>query len=1177
MLVGADISGLSRGLQQADRALGGFASDMGSRLTRLGGQMQSLGTSLTVLTAPLAVAFGAGINAASDFEDIMAEIGARTGATAEEMRRISDFALEMGANTAFSAQQAGDAFLQLLSSGQSVEEAMATLPAVLDAAAASGEDLGTTADTLTDIMASFSLGVESAADVANILAQAAGASSADMASLGQGFANVGNVAASFGLSVENTAAALAVLSENGIKGAEAGTALKSMLLNMTRNTDDVQGAWDELGISFYDASGTARDLGAIIADLDGALDGLPMEEQNRLMQDLAGSYGITALSALRGSISIDEMRAMMEGSASAADVAAARMDTFSGAVDSLMGSLETLAIEGLSPIMDDYLKPLVQGLTRGINAVTAFAKLNPKLTASVIALGAALVAAGPALAIVGTVFTVLGAVLPVVGLGFGLIVAPLALVAAGFAAVMALGGTLGSFLADVAGVSDQVSLGLYRIGAGFQALGESGEMVGFAWIKSGLREIGEALGTISSSLLTNLGDAFRNITGIDLSPLGTAISDAFNKLMVDATVLKDKISTAITNAVNGLILDLTAVGTAISTALGSVTIDSTPIQTALATALTGLSGLTLDTSGLQTAISTALTGLGTIDLSSIQQAIADNIEVAIRGAVAIAAMVFSGPVGIGLSLAALVVTAIENDFLGIGTFLEESGIAASIEGALNGLVMLVQTTAETVFGGGDKNAAKRGGLLEGLFSGLLGSFEEITLPDLTPLTNLLGGIKDNLVAIFDPAVTGSLIPGIKDVGDGLKGFFDNLAGTDTSGFDTIGQTLVLVFGAIGGIVSKLAAGGVDAVGGILSAIGDNLPALGTGISQIASAFSIAANGDLGGALSSFGGGLITIKDALVEFTGDALLELADAIGGLIGIDVEGGLAAWGPALEKMAFTVEVIFDRIKRDLEQFFRDAELKMLTGVAQVQQNLGLGEDSNLTARRMELATDISLTDAADQVEQALREQLATGTIDINTPIDVAGTQLNLLDSRVVFDREALVANMSLEGRAAIQEAINLAISTGDENLFYSLVPLATELGISEESLIAQFQAAIDTATAANFFANVVADISVLPGVVNVGAVFSAATDAIAGALSGASGGSSGVGAATVGAVPSLDTGGTITGDGLIYAHAGEVIRNERQQGGGGRAVTVNVTNYGSHPHELVDLIQRTMQDRG
>ncbi|MBZ0295000.1 MAG: phage tail tape measure protein, partial [Anaerolineae bacterium] len=246
----------------------------------------------------------------------------------------------------------------------------------------------------------------------------------------------GPAARNFGLDVDQTAAILAIFAENGIKGSEAGTQLRSMLLNMTRPTEAVQGAWNALGVSFYDAAGAARPLGEVIADLDKALDPLPAEQQNEIMTTLAGSYGILGLTALRSGMSIEQMQATMMGQADAATVAAKMMDTFSGRLESLKGSIETLMIEALTPFMDDVLKPLLEQATMVVNKITEWAKAHPGLVKAI----AGLVSVSAALSV------------GLIGLGIGISSVGTGLVAISKLAVMFSGLLSGPLLIAIGAV-----------------------------------------------------------------------------------------------------------------------------------------------------------------------------------------------------------------------------------------------------------------------------------------------------------------------------------------------------------------------------------------------------------------------------------------------------------------------------------------------------------------------------------------------------------------------------------------------------------------------------------------------------------------------------------------------------------------------------------------------------
>jgi TP901 family phage tail tape measure protein len=394
-----DMTGTENSLNRAFDSIGGrFERFFGN----IGGRMQRLGQSMTVLTAPL-LGFGlTGIRVAANFDDAMREIQARTGATADEMDALRERAIQMGADTVFSATESANAMLQLLTSGMNAQQALIALPEIMNLAAAAGTNLGNTSDWVTDIMAQFQLEVDDAANVVDALVRASGSGSATVTDLAMGFQNAGGTANNFGLSVEETAAILQIFSENGIKGAEAGTQLKSMLIAMSRDTNDVQGMWKQLGISMYDADGNMRAMTNIIADLDQAMGDMTEEERIRAIQTLAGSFGQAGLSALLAEGSLYPMMDAMYNAADAATVADARMGGWNGAVESLMGSLETLQITVLTPLINNTLVPFVNRLTEIVNKVNEWAQANPELAGNLVAVLGVVTLLGPVLVILGT-------------------------------------------------------------------------------------------------------------------------------------------------------------------------------------------------------------------------------------------------------------------------------------------------------------------------------------------------------------------------------------------------------------------------------------------------------------------------------------------------------------------------------------------------------------------------------------------------------------------------------------------------------------------------------------------------------------------------------------------------------------------------------------------------------
>jgi TP901 family phage tail tape measure protein len=408
MALGLEVASLSAVLSLDDRQFNQNLQNADSKMARfdrslsgVANKWKDFGRAAQIASVPIGLALGKGFSDAMSFDSALSEISARTGVVGEGLKDVERKALSMGAATQFSAQDAANGMLELLASGDDLATAMGRIDDVLTLATVGNLDLKTAADGVTDVMASMRLEAGQTAGVVDIMTKATASSSATMTDMMDSLASGGNLAADYGLNILDASAAMAVLAENGIKGSEAGTNMRSMLLNMTRPTEAVQGAWNELGVTFYDTEGNVRDFNQVIVELDAALDMRTPAEQNELMKTLAGSYGYTALSALRAAGGIDTMRNNMSQQRSATEIAEAKMNTFEGKLISLRGSLEALNIKAFTPFMNDVLKPIVGRITDVVNEVGIFAEQNPEATKTVIGLGMALVGGTTALSGLG--------------------------------------------------------------------------------------------------------------------------------------------------------------------------------------------------------------------------------------------------------------------------------------------------------------------------------------------------------------------------------------------------------------------------------------------------------------------------------------------------------------------------------------------------------------------------------------------------------------------------------------------------------------------------------------------------------------------------------------------------------------------------------------------------------
>ena len=265
-------------------------------------------------------------------------------------------------------------------------------------------------------MATFGLSAAEAGRIANSFVGAADASVASVGDLAQGMANIGPTAAAFGWSLEETNTALAVLSTRGIMGAEAGTALKSMMINLMSPTkDNVRGAGGAERVSSIDQHGAMMPLPNIIGQLSTAMAGMTEEQRLDTIQTLAGSYGQKAMNTLlaEGVPGWNAMATAVANAATAQEMAAARTQGFKAAMEQLRGAIESVFIQVVTPIMQSVLTPFIRLITEAASSVLS---LNPALLNAGIAFGAVVAAAGPVLLAIKGIGLVVGALTSPIGL-----------------------------------------------------------------------------------------------------------------------------------------------------------------------------------------------------------------------------------------------------------------------------------------------------------------------------------------------------------------------------------------------------------------------------------------------------------------------------------------------------------------------------------------------------------------------------------------------------------------------------------------------------------------------------------------------------------------------------------------------------------------------------------------
>jgi TP901 family phage tail tape measure protein len=354
----------------------------------------------------------------------MSVLGYVTDGTSAQMQAMSDQALQLGADTVFSANEAADGMVELAKAGMDTEDVMGAIPGVMDLAAAGQISVAEAAGLAAATIATFGLEASQTTEVADVLAAAANASSADIRDLAFGVQNAGSVFASSGQSVETLATMMALLANNGLNASDAATSLKTMTMRLTAPTEKAAKVMDSLGIAVFDADGNMRDYQDIIGDLESATKGLSDEQRSAALNTIFGADAIRAaiIMADEGVAGYEAMEAAVSEQGAAAAMADAQNSGLAGAMEQISGSLDTLFTKLALPFLDTISEQMGK-LAEFVNGLGDLPQpvINAALAFLALAGGIGLVLAGAAgvAAIIGALATPIGlAVVVVLALAF---------------------------------------------------------------------------------------------------------------------------------------------------------------------------------------------------------------------------------------------------------------------------------------------------------------------------------------------------------------------------------------------------------------------------------------------------------------------------------------------------------------------------------------------------------------------------------------------------------------------------------------------------------------------------------------------------------------------------------------------------------------------------------------
>lgn len=306
------------------------------------------------------------IQTGMDFEAAMSNVGAISGASSADLESLTAKAEEMGATTKFTAKESADAFQYMAMAGWKTEDMLGGIEGIMSLAAASGEDLATTSDIVTDALTAFGLTAEDSGHFADVLAAASSNANTNVSMMGETFKYVAPIAGALNFSVEDTAEAIGLMANSGIKASQAGTSLRAILTAMTDTSEKAYSAFQELGVETINADGSMRGLNEILGDLRTSWQGLTEAEQADYAQRIAGKEAMSGFLSLVNAApgDIDKL------SGSIRDCDGAASDMSATMVDNLQGDMTILgsAVDGMKISLSEKLNPALRDVAQYVTS-----------------------------------------------------------------------------------------------------------------------------------------------------------------------------------------------------------------------------------------------------------------------------------------------------------------------------------------------------------------------------------------------------------------------------------------------------------------------------------------------------------------------------------------------------------------------------------------------------------------------------------------------------------------------------------------------------------------------------------------------------------------------------------------------------------------------------------------
>ena len=345
-----------------------------------------------VAGAALGVFAKSAVDVGINFDSAMSKVQAISGATGDDLAKLRDKAKEMGSTTKFTATESAEALTYMAMAGWKTADMLDGLDGIMNLAAASGEDLATTSDIVTDALTAFGYSAKDANHFADVLAKASSNANTNVSMMGETFKYVGAQAGTLGYSVEDTALAIGLMANAGIKSSQAGTELNAIFTRLATNTNGAREEIEKLGIKFYDAKGNARPFANILDELRVKTKGFTDEQKANFASTVAGQRAQAGLNAMLNASAEDYAKLKNEianADGASKEMADTMLNNTGGAITLLKSKFEGLQLD-----IAEKLAPAIQGLIDGLSGFVTWLSENqwvfPMITAgisSILALG----------------------------------------------------------------------------------------------------------------------------------------------------------------------------------------------------------------------------------------------------------------------------------------------------------------------------------------------------------------------------------------------------------------------------------------------------------------------------------------------------------------------------------------------------------------------------------------------------------------------------------------------------------------------------------------------------------------------------------------------------------------------------------------------------------------------